>query len=142
MAKAWISTYVNLSDYFSKYGFGDGDDGVALYIGQDLQVAARNILLRQLAKHAGVQKIEVKMGESSSLHNDCTLDLYIGGELVYVNFEDDLTVKIPDAPKQLQAALSAAFVKAHKEFDKLVRANYPTPKLVNRKPKGKADGRK
>lgn len=67
MALSIRKQYIELNEYFSKYGFGDGDEDE---IGWEHRDTAKEIL----EKHLKPFGITVEYYDASSIHNDCRLE--------------------------------------------------------------------
>lgn len=75
MPKKTIEVSVELGDYFSKYGFGDGDDGAAIELGWtylDNMVAFFN----KEFKRAKL-KLVARRANLMSIHNECQIELLV-----------------------------------------------------------------
>ena len=70
MASIVVETEFDLSDYFSKYGFGDGDDSVAKRAGEDFINLATEVLQKTLTKYKVKWTLKPSIYEQSSFHND------------------------------------------------------------------------
>jgi hypothetical protein len=121
-----IEIYFNLSDYFSKYGFGDGDERAASEWGYSLRDDAAEILEKSL--HArGFAKYTVKGEDIGSIHNECYLVIRDEND-VEVEVEPDETGGIyscrfdmdeePDAYNRFFKAWRIAFDEFEEIFTK------------------------
>lgn len=74
MAKVKVEVEFTLDDYFSKYGFGDGDDGAA----SDYGYSYRDVTVEALNKAFKKYKLPLRadIDEVSSIHNNCRIAVY------------------------------------------------------------------
>jgi hypothetical protein len=73
MPKRIVKVEIGLEEYFSKYGFGDGDDGAAVDYGYGLREQAIKILDEEMAKLK--LPIKAETYDTMSCHNQCQIIL-------------------------------------------------------------------
>jgi hypothetical protein len=111
----------DLSDYFSKFGFGDGDDSAALEFGYQYRELAIEIINRNLERVGTWWR--ATEWEVSSMHNNCLIKIPdidgVGDILSFFNFEleDGVVADYPDNMSEDQKKFCEIWPIACREFD-------------------------
>lgn len=141
MPKLMVETYFDLSDYFNKYGFGDGDDGTAKDAGYNWRDTAIEILNSEF-KRSKLEIVFNDEGPESSLHNSCTIGCRLVGvqELELTADEDVMCtsniqfVEDDKANEKYAERVQKAFKRAYVRFEERVSASMkPKPKPKRKK---------
>lgn len=119
MPRRQVEVVIELWDYFSKFGFGDGDDGAAVDMGHEFRQQAIGTVNRHLAA-VGVVGIEAVECDPCSIHNNCRIELVYTDEHQnelkdYIEVHDGTVSGIDDPGLQAKVATALALAKA--EFD-------------------------
>lgn len=114
---------IDLTDYFEKFGFGDGDDEIAMAAGHRERDRAID-LLREEFQAVGLS-LYVREHDVSSMHNTCYIEVYNAP-----NADSDKQIGLYDGQIESTGGLTPdeqerflkAFKKASRRFDKGSRA--------------------
>jgi len=124
MATICITTSLDLSDYLSKYGFGDGDDGAALELGFALRPEAVRILNEELQRVAF--DLRAHPEDVGTIHNPCQVTLKReSGEDIWLEVEGDEVVGLDESLAAQKESLDAAWSLAYHRFEELVLGRSP-----------------
>lgn len=103
MAKVTISVEFGLDDYFSKYGFGDGDDGASSDLGYEHRESVVDKLNEEFKKVGLPLKAEAE--DYGSIHNNCIISVKHGKEYIEPTYSRYGTLTKKQV-KQLQRVIS------------------------------------
>lgn len=112
-----VSVTFDLTDYFSKFGFGDGDDGAAVDAGYENRCLAIRIINEEFKKAAvaGINAIESDIG---SMHNNCRIELQTDGKPLETDGLDTVYVTDKSVPVEVRDKIEQAMLKAYGRFEK------------------------
>lgn len=104
----------DLTDYFSKFGFGDGDDSIL----QDLAHTNRELVIGFLNEEFTKAALPLKAEgyEGSSIHNNCRIDIKRTDQDVEIDWDYDLEKTMGGLKKKFDLALSAVELRVHQKF--------------------------
>ena len=126
MAKVTLEVEFSLDDYFTKFGFNDGNGGAEESQGYDHMFRAIRILNHKFRMHE--LPLEADSYEVGSCHNNCRIKIDKVGpdaeEDIYTD-EDDLDC-LPEHGINI-AAFKRAFQEASDWFDAAVEGSRETP---------------
>jgi len=97
---------IDLSEYFCRHGFGDGDDALAVAVGKEF----RDTVVEWLNEELGTQGLEFEAApdESGGIHNDCQIVLQPthddDGEPLRPDERDELDLNAQDMVEFLDMA--------------------------------------
>lgn len=128
MAQVFVEAWVALEDYFSKYGFGDGDDGASTDLGFQYRATAIDIVNEALKKWK--LPFLAQESDTSSIHNNCRIDVvHKSGSSIRDYLEIDMddgkaTLSVQnnegEEDEKLADKVKAALEEAHKNFEKVL----------------------
>jgi hypothetical protein len=112
MATAKVEVTFELDDYFSKFGFGDGDDGAAV----DLGYRWRDAVVEQLNKGFKKYKLPIvaRAVDYGSMHNQCLIEANLVAPMAPKARGDVIDLEATDWPQldaKQKAKLKAVLAK-------------------------------
>ena len=110
-----ITVVLDLWEFFSKWGFGDGDDGAAT----DAAWGIRDHVVEVLNRHLP-EGIRAQVANVSSIHNECLICLVgDGGEIDpadWVSSDEELTLETAWPLPGIASALKEALIELKAEY--------------------------
>jgi hypothetical protein len=106
MTKISREASIDLSEYFCRFGFGDGDDALAVAVGKEW----RDAVIDWINEGLGAEGLELEAArdEALSMHNDCMIVLQEtrdeNGERLRADERDDLDLSAQDMSELLDMA--------------------------------------